>query len=363
MRIVSVSKDLKGQKLGKTIYDENGRPLIIEGTSLRPGLLEGLLNHNITNIYIKDSRTDDIVIEECIPIEMRVRATKQIKEVFDSVREANSGFDTIISNNLDSFKSIVRGITSELQKNVKALSILSTVKAYEDSIFSHSLNVMIYSVQIGIHKGYGEKDLENLGLGALLHDVGKLLVPLEVLNKETKLSDEEFSMIKEHAELGFGMLRKNYEIPLIVSHCAYQHHEHIDGRGYPRGLVGDKIHEYARIMAIADVFDAVTSDRKYRKAMLPHEGMELIYSGAGSQFDIDLVDIFKRCTIIYPLGMGVVLSNGYRGVVVRNDPRYTGRPVVRLLKDKDGKDIGENYEIDMTKDLNIVIVDSDLIFK
>lgn len=361
MILSEVNNNLIGKELGKTVYDEFGRPLVIEGTKLRDGLLKGLLNHNIQKIYVDDHRTRDLVIEECIPIKLRVEATKQIKDTFESIKENTLKIDSVISENIGKFKGIVNNVTGELMSNNKAVSLLSSVKAYEDSIFNHSLNVMIYSLQVAINKGYSERELELLGLGALLHDVGKLMVPVEILNKESKLSDDEFDSIKDHAEIGFNILRKNYDVPLLVSHCAYQHHERIDGRGYPRQLKNNEIHDFAKIMAVADVFDAVTSDRVYRKAMLPHEGMELIYSGYGTQFDTEVVDLFKKSTVIYPLGMGVKLSNGYSGVVVKYDLNFTGRPIVRLLKDKLGNDLDGSKEIDMSKDLNIMILDSDSI--
>src|SRR5690606_17963818 len=138
-----------------------------------------------------------------------------------------------------------------------------------------------YSLAIGLKLGYSEAQLEGLGIGAILHDIGKVAIPLEILNKKGKLSEEEYTLVKEHTTNGFEILRKIEELPLLAAHCAYQHHERLDGSGYPRGLKGDDIHPYAKLLAVTDVFDALTTERSYRKAMLPHIALEVIFSGTG----------------------------------------------------------------------------------
>ena len=118
-----------------------------------------------------------------------------------------------------------------------------------------------------------------IGLGSMLHDIGKIAVSKEILLKPGKLTEEEFQVIKTHTTEGFEMLRNSYSVPLLVAHCAFQHHERLDGSGYPRGIKSKDIHDYAKVIAVADVFDAVTSNRVYRSAMLPHEGLEMLYAG------------------------------------------------------------------------------------
>lgn len=183
---------------------------------------------------------------------------------------------------------LIRNLHSHLKNDTDLLNLLTDVCSYDQYIFTHSLNVTLYSLAIGMHLKLSTKNLETLGLGAILHDVGKMKVPAEILMKPGKLTEEEFEEIKKHSEEGFRILRNVQTIPLLVAHCAFQHHERLNGSGYPRGIKGNEIHEFGKIIAVADVFDAVTSNRVYRQAMLPHEGLEILYAGAGSLFEIKL---------------------------------------------------------------------------
>ncbi|MFE4705261.1 HD-GYP domain-containing protein [Peribacillus simplex] len=160
-----------------------------------------------------------------------------------------------------------------------------------------------------------DKNLEILGLGAILHDVGKMLVPLETLHKTGKLTEKEFEQIQKHADYGFHLIKNVHTVSLIVANCAYQHHERLDGSGYPCRIKGDEIHYSGKIIAVADVFDAVTSNRVYRKAMLPHRGLEVLNAGVGKKFDNTVIEALRRAVAIYPNGLSVELNDGRQGVV------------------------------------------------
>lgn len=220
-------------------------------------------------------------------------------------------------------------------------------------MYSHSLNVAIYSCQLALANGLPLKHVEDIGLGAILHDVGKLSIPLEILNKPGKLTEEEYEQVKLHSSVGFDILSKIHEIPLLVSHCALQHHERVDGKGYPRGLIGDEINIYSKIISVADVFDAVTSHRSYRAPFLPHKAMELLYSGSGTQFESKQVQLFKGGIAIYPEGITVKLSE-WEGIVSKYNYDAIGRPVVRIIKDEENQEI-KPYEIDLASFENLSI--------
>lgn len=140
----------------------------------------------------------------------------------------------------------------------------------------------------------------------------------------------------------------------MIAHCAYQHHERLNGSGYPRGLIGNDIHTYGKIIAIADVYDAVTSNRVYRKAMLPHEGLEILYGGAISEFEKRFVEAFKRSVAVYPNGLTIELSDGRTGVVIRQNKHICDRPVVRILKEHN-EIVNNPYEVDLSKNIQIMI--------
>jgi HD-GYP domain-containing protein (c-di-GMP phosphodiesterase class II) len=145
-----------------------------------------------------------------------------------------------------------------------------------------------------------------------------------------------------------------------VAHCALQHHERIDGLGYPRGLKGDEIHRYAKIISVIDVFDAVTNPRPYRTAVLPHKGLELLYSGSGTQFESRQVEYFKKCIAIYPQGLTVKLNDGRVGIVSEYNFQAVGRPKIRIIQDEERQKV-QPYEIDLASNENLTleIVDAD----
>ncbi|MBD3108214.1 HD-GYP domain-containing protein [Bacillus sp. AGMB 02131] len=191
-------------------------------------------------------------------------------------------------------------------------------------------------------------------MGTILHDVGKLKVPREILMKPGELADEEFAIIKKHTEYGFVILKEVKTIPLVVALCAYQHHERLDGTGYPQGLKDEDIHYYAKIIAVADVFDAITSNRVYREAMLPHEGLEILYAGCGRLFDLQIVEAFRSAVAIYPVGVTVELSNRTVGIVKKQNIGLGDRPIIEIIEE-DGKKLSSPYVINLSEKLDIVV--------
>lgn len=171
-----------------------------------------------------------------------------------------------------------------------------------------------------------------MGISALLHDVGKLYTPSEILDKPEKLTYEEFQIIKQHSENGFRYIKENLDIDTKVYLGIYQHHEKYDGTGYPLNIKGEKISLFARIISIADVYDALISDRPYRKGVLPSEGIEHIMGGSGTLFDHRLVKIFSKKIAPYPIGTCVNLSNDLVGIVSKNHPSYSLRPSVKIIQ-------------------------------
>ncbi len=356
MRLVATKQAKAGEKLGKPIYDLEGRPLLRRGAVLTERLLTRLYNLGIHYIYVEDERLADIEYEDVISDETRREAIQTIKTEFTEIADSVKLNKVINGDRLSvDFSKVVYSILSDIKKNRDALSILSDVYIYDNYVFTHSLNVTVYTLALAVKLGYNERELLEIGIGALLHDVGKMAVPLEILNKPGKLTKEEFEVIKTHPKVGYDMLKDLPNISLLTAHCALQHHERINGSGYPYGLKGDEIHEYAQIIGIADVFDAVTSHRSYRKPMLPHEALELLYSGVGTLYDIRYIQEFNQTIAVYPIGLTVVLSDGRVGIVVKQNKGLSTRPVVRIVKEN-GKSLDEPYDVDLVKHPNVTIV-------
>ncbi len=348
--------------LAKPIYNEDARLLLNVGTVLTEAHITRI-KKRISFIYVKSEMTDDIVqVNDDIPFELRTKTISTISNVFSTMtsKPVNKVAITNRLNNFRNLKDTFSKVVHELQNSSDHLNLISHLQINNDFMFEHSLNTSLYSISIGRALGIPENSLHILGLGALFHDIGKLQLPNSLLTK-TNLSEEEKQMMRLHTEIGFEMLRKESELHLLVAHCAFQHHEHVDGSGYPRGLKKDDIHLFARIVAVAEKFDQLIR----QKSMLPHEAIEVLYGYCYIRYDIDIIEAFKKAVAIFPIGVTVTLSTGERGVVIGYNPKYPQRPKVRIFKDKEGKKlaISEFYDIDLLTDLTAMIVKCDAIIE
>jgi HD-GYP domain-containing protein (c-di-GMP phosphodiesterase class II) len=362
MRLVETTLSLSGTHLGKAIYNNKGQILLNEGVQLDSRLLQRLIGMNIHYIYIQDKKTEDLTLHYPISMKLRRKAILSIEKHFEEF-EADRHFSKVLvlEKAAKSLIKIIREIQSEIKDSQDLLALLSDVYTYDHYIFTHSLNVTMYSLAIGMKLKLKEQELETLGLGAILHDVGKVKIPEEILMKPSKLTDDEFTQIKRHTVEGFELLRNIPSVTLLAAHCAYQHHERLNGSGYPRGIKGNEIHPFGKIIAVADVFDAVTSNRIYRQAMLPHEGLEILYSGSGTLYDQKTIEVFRQAVAVYPIGITVVLNNRRKGVVSRQNTGLSDRPVVRILEEN-GIEVAP-YEIDLRSNLDVMIIACDTTFQ
>ncbi len=238
-------------------------------------------------------------------------------------------------------------MVDEVCANRNLLIHLTDIRAYDDYTFIHSVSVSILAVFAGIGLGYGESKLKELALGGLLHDVGKMFVPKEILNKPAKLTEDEMEIMKGHSLLGFELLRKNPEVSLLVAHMAFQHHERPNGSGYPRGLQGDEIHEYANIIAIADVYDALISDRPYRRGIMPHEAYEVLLELTRTQLDLNILKVLFNYVAIFPVGSLVQINTGEIGVVIKVRQQFPLNPQIRIILDAKGYAVDTVYEMNL----------------
>ncbi|GAA0369217.1 HD-GYP domain-containing protein [Bacillus horti] len=363
MRLISVDKCQLGMLVARAIRNESGQVLVQENVQLTERMIHRLQELDIQYLYIQDQRTSDLSIEEPLSQKTRAEAFSLIKGTFTGIMKQKSLKQVIDDPYFaKNFKSTVKNILYDIRNQKQIMNMLIHVQTTDHYTFEHSLNVTLYTLALASKLDYSEKQLIEIGVGAILHDVGKCLIPLSVLNKKGLLTEEEYTLIKAHTTIGFDMLRSIQEISLLSAHCAYQHHERIDGSGYPRGLTDHEIHEYSKIIAIADVYDALTTNRSYRAPMLPHLAFEQINAGAGTLFDERLVHLFKQTIAFYPLGMPVSLSNGERGVVVDHNKNHPGSPIVRILEGEDKGTLEEEKviplkyrEIDLSKNTSIKI--------
>ncbi len=346
-----MEKCQENMKLAKTIFTDDGRILLSAGIALKRSFIERLKLCNLSEVYIDDEFSTDIEINDVVDERTRNEAKLLVKSVMEEYK-VTQRFDA------DRVKSVVNRIIDELLYTRDIMVNLTDIKSSDDYTFSHSVNVCILSLITGIKLGLNQLRLKDLGIGALMHDIGKTLIPKEILNKASKLTNEEFEQIKKHTILGHEILKTNRDISITSAHVAIAHHERYDGSGYPLGTKGDNIHQFARIVAIADVYDALSSDRVYRKKMKPHEVLEYMLTAGEVLFDRNILEHFVRSIAIYSIGTSVVLNTGERGIVVDVNRTFPTRPIVRVVIDAGGKRLASFNEIDLTKRLNVFIEDT-----
>ena len=237
MRLVATRSLGAGEKLGKPIYNDNGQILLHKGALLTERVINRLFEMGISFVYIEDARTNGIDVADIVSDATKKAAVKTIKDEFLHIAKDMKLKKVFNGDHFSKgFSKVVKTILSDIKNNEEALALLSDVYVYDNYIFTHSLNVTVYTLGLAVELGFNEKQLMEIGMGALLHDVGKMAIPVEILNKPGRLTADEYEAVKNHAKAGFDMLRRIPNISLLTAHCAFQHHERLDGTGYPRGL-------------------------------------------------------------------------------------------------------------------------------
>jgi len=336
-------------KLAKPIYYQ-GNILLNTNCDNLYKYRERLLELEVNNVYIEDKISEDIVINNLISEETRLKGKNIIRRVFTDISN-NQNINIIQINNF------IEELTQEILNNQKVLINLIDLKSYDSYTFDHSVNVAALSLLIAKSLDYNKQKLIKLGVGAILHDIGKISIPKDILNKKTKLNDNEFKAIKKHPSLGYTSIKNHYEISPLSRIIILSHHEKVDGSGYPKGLIGDEIHEFARIVAITDVFDALTSDRCYRKKWSTNKAIDFLIANANSHFDINILNTFIQKVSLYPNGTLVKLSTGAIAVVKKQNKSFPLRPIIRIIKDDLGNELKEPYILNLLEVKNITIID------
>ncbi|HEX7029579.1 MAG TPA: HD-GYP domain-containing protein [Gammaproteobacteria bacterium] len=236
-------------------------------------------------------------------------------------------------------KVVVSELVTTISSNVNTALWLTNLRNQHEATASHCLNVSILALAFARHLGYSHEQLEEVGMGALLHDLGIARVPNNILNKPGNLTEEEFEIVKKHPRDGFNVLKLTREIPKGALDIVLRHHERVNGSGYPEGLKDEEIAEAVRVVAIADMYDSMTSERVYRKAMTPQDALTAMHKRAEADFGKRLMEEFIKCVGIYPIGSLVLLASGALGVVVSSNPEARLKPLILLVRDDRGKDV------------------------
>ena len=342
----------------QSIYNPLGASYLTKGMELSPTYIERLEKAGFEGVTVtsmdpklKLAPPDDIVQEKT-----RISAIQNVATAFHSVEE-NGTFDPAPLQGIS--ENILQDIIAQQQNLVQ----LTDIRLHDTYTFAHSVNVAILSSLLGVLLKLSREEQLKLTLGGLLHDIGKVTVPYEILTKAGHLSDDEWSVMQGHPEAGRQRLKKMFPNDTLLSTIALQHHEHIDGSGYPNHLKGEQIHRYGRIVAIADVYDALTSVRPYKRAYTPSVAHRLMATCSPGHFDLDLLKLFFDNVAIYPVGTILKTQDGY-AIVKKVEFGYTLTPVVCVFANREGKLLNAPSDLDLKEApkgmLEGVISDSEL---
>ena len=343
MRIVFVKNLNVDEVITKNVLNGDGKILLKAGTKITREHINYLKSSMIVFVYVEDEMLSDVRIDFEMEI-LKEGVLNKMPRMFDEIVSGNYVESTEALKNVE---TLVDHIIEEGEVNTN----LFEVKTYDDYTYIHSLDTSIMASFLGISLGYDENRLKELSKAAILHDIGKIKGDNELINKSGDLTNEEFSEVKRHAIYGYEILKSAEGISEEIIKGVAEHHERVDGKGYPLGLKGDKISQFAKIISVCDVFTAVSANRCYRDRFDPKEAYELILSGSGTMFDPMIVNKFRETFYVYPLGCHVKLSNNKEGYVVKQNKKFPDRPIIRIIE-------GDNqffYEFDLLQNTNVVI--------
>ena len=315
------------------VYDTYGRILLDKGKEMTSEFISRLTSYGLTGVYVEDSITDDIKVDTLVSAKVR-----------------GMGIACVREQNIEGCAIIAEEMVKELLAKDNISLELADMKVNDDFTYYHSVNVALYACTIGVSMGLDRTSLVELTTAGMLHDFGKTMIPREILNKNGRLTTDEFEIMKSHARLSYEKIKDSRAISSRIKEAVLSHHENVDGSGYPNGTMGTSQSLFTKILHIADVYDALTSNRPYKKAYSVHEALEYMMGGCGIYFDQKIVDVLVHRVPLYPRGHQMKLSDGRYCIVVDNQGEHTFRPLVRLMD-------GTTIDLNAKHYLNLTIED------
>ena len=360
MRLVPINCIKEDSYLAQPLFDGEGRVLLKKGVQLNEGLLKKVEEVGVYSLYIMDEYSDQ-EIEDIIKPQMRIRAVKTIKDTFKTFEKSlqqnqqpkkQKQLEQEREKQIGSLKEVSKDIVDEILANRNIMINLVDIKSLDNYTYEHSVSTAVLSLVLGIELGLNKNELYDLCIGAMLHDIGKVFIPKDILFKENR-NEKEQLLVQSHSQKGYEYLKENSEVSGLVKIIVLQHHEHVDGSGYPAKIKDAQINKLAKIVAITDQYDRFTSGSPSQKPVPPHEAIEYVMGSAGRYFDFSMARTFVHKVIPYPVGSLVRLSNGDVGVVDEVIEQFPLRPRIRIIRQNANRI--EMEFVELMKEINLVI--------
>lgn len=372
MRLVSVPDLPIGAEVAREVTVVQGArslPLLRPGVRITDRTKDALTRHGICTVYIRDDDSEGIEPAQVVSAELTNQVASELANTFQDL--AKSGPTTrVTGKQVERLASLTNQIIAEIRNSGSAVHALSSLGNFDPYTVGHSMNVCVlglmiadaYGKEIGfadfrgeVRRGGHDERLTAIGVGLLLHDVGKVRVPHEILTKPGKLTDAEMARMREHPTAGVELVGQ-IDTSVLARVIIADHHERLDGGGYPRGKRGHQIHANARIAAVADMYDAISTSRPYRAALPAHRAREIVLEDARrGLLDTEVTRIFARTIAPYPPGVEVELADGRCGLVEATPEVAIDRPMVRILTDPDGSRVSP-YTVHMVHEPSLRVV-------
>ena len=321
--LININESKPGMILANDICNKYGVVIVPERTVLDIGIINRLAILGIEEIEI-----DNALNRPSFKSTVAVKYSDNVQKIRALLNDISNGRDI----NLEKVNMVSDSILLDFKENRNVFDCIHQIRTADEYTYNHCVNVSLISLLIGKWMDLDDNRLRVLVKAGLLHDVGKSQIPDEILNKPGKLTDEEFSIVKKHSKLGFDILSTTH-IDENISNAALMHHEREDGTGYILGLKSVRIHEYAKIVAVADIFDAMTSNRVYKKKKSPFAAFDFFKNEAFSILDQKILDIFLNNLPFYYVNDYVKLDDGRSGQIIFIDPANPSRPVIKAKED------------------------------
>lgn len=328
MRYVKSSSIHPGMVTATPIYNSNGQMLLAANAHVTAGISRRLRDLGFPGIFVLDKNDDGFT--QLLDEKTRMQAIQAVKKL-----------------DLDQVMFVANSIVNQVMYASNAVYDMDSVCGYDLVTYMHSVNVALLSAMMGVSMGLGNEDLKTLAQAGLLHDIGKTRVDPHIIKGKHRLSDEEFKAVRMHPKYGYDILAKAGTADPVVMEAVLSHHENEDGTGYPNSLKSGDIHPFAKIIHVADVYDALVSRRSYKKPMNPADALENLMASIGTMFDRACVEALRDTVALYPIGSEVVLSNGHHAWVQENRKGYPTRPLLRTTT---------GLRIDLMERLNVTIL-------